>query len=89
VIAPEYAIEDDMIIESINAVVAGVIESFLASATEEEKTDVVKAKPSIRSDLDRALLLDLAHRLDDHDLSDRIRYQLRDHFWDALADAIA
>jgi uncharacterized LabA/DUF88 family protein len=88
-IAPEYALGDGDLSEKIDSVVTGVIESFLASATEEEKTEVTKAKPSIRSDLDRALLLDLAHRLDDHDLSDSIRYQLRDHFWASLTEPSA
>jgi hypothetical protein len=76
-------------LEQIDVVVTGVIESFLASATSEEKAQAMRAKPSIRSDLDRALLLDLAHRLDDHDLSDTIRYELRDHFWAHLTKAIS
>ncbi|MDR2381377.1 MAG: NYN domain-containing protein [Bifidobacteriaceae bacterium] len=86
-IASEYALEDQAITKQIDAVVSAVIGSFLASATEDEKDDVINARPSIRSDLDRALLLDLAHRLDDPDMSDRIRWELRDHFWDALAAA--
>ncbi|MDR1118258.1 MAG: NYN domain-containing protein [Bifidobacteriaceae bacterium] len=89
--APEYAdaLADGRLVEAINEVVRGVIDSFLASATEEERGEVLRAKPSIRSDLDRALLLDLAHRTEDHDLSDQIRYQLREHFWEALADSKA
>ncbi|MDR2348229.1 MAG: NYN domain-containing protein [Bifidobacteriaceae bacterium] len=89
-IAPEY---DQTAAEEwglkIDAVVSGVIASFLATATHEQKEAVAKAKPHIPSDLDRALLLDLAHRLDDQDLSDRIRYELRDRFWDSLAKAIS
>jgi uncharacterized LabA/DUF88 family protein len=89
VIAPAYDSLGVEVIEQIDTVVTGVIESFLASATPEEKAEVLRAKPSIRSDLDRALLLDLAHRLEDHDLSDVIRYELRDHFWAELGKATA
>ncbi|MDR2453926.1 MAG: NYN domain-containing protein [Bifidobacteriaceae bacterium] len=89
VIAPEYDSLDPKRTEQIDLVVTRVIESFLASATPEERAEVLKTKPSIRPDLDRALLLDLAHRLDDHDLSELIRYELRDHFWAELTKAIA
>ncbi|MDR1442048.1 MAG: NYN domain-containing protein [Bifidobacteriaceae bacterium] len=87
--APSYAYPDKKTREGIDSVVAGVVESFMASASADELSDVLKAKPSIPREIDRALLLDLAHLLDDYDLSDRIRFELRDHFWDVFEKSSA
>jgi uncharacterized LabA/DUF88 family protein len=87
-IAPEYRVDDSTLHEAIASVVKGVVDSFLASATESEKTEMAKAKPDIPREVDRALLLDLAHRMDDYDLSDSIRKVLRAQFWEALEQAL-
>ncbi|MDR3359690.1 MAG: NYN domain-containing protein [Bifidobacteriaceae bacterium] len=84
-IAAEYDVSDEKLNQDIDAVVSGVIASFLATASQSQKEEVVKAKPHIPSDLDRALLIDLSHRLDGRDLSDRVRYDLRDHFWESIS----
>ncbi|MDR2252369.1 MAG: NYN domain-containing protein [Bifidobacteriaceae bacterium] len=83
-VAPEYAMGEEKIAAAIMAVVIGVIDAFLASATQDEKDDVIRARPSIRSDIDRTLLFDLSHRIDVSELSDRLRYELRDRFWEVL-----
>jgi hypothetical protein len=88
-IAPRYDALGEDLKGQIHAVAEGVIESFLASSTPTEQAEVLGAKPSIRPDLDRSLLVDLAHRLDNHDLSDPIRFELRDHFWAVLSKAVA
>ncbi|MDR1394019.1 MAG: NYN domain-containing protein [Bifidobacteriaceae bacterium] len=84
----EYALEDADVVEAIRHVISGVIDSFLASAADEERAEVLSAEPYIRPDLDRALLLDLAHRLTSLDLSDHIRYALRSQFWEALKQSV-
>ena len=40
-----------------------------------------KSRPSVPRDLDRALLVDLSDALDVYDLTDPIRYRLRERFW--------
>ncbi|MDR1186369.1 MAG: NYN domain-containing protein [Bifidobacteriaceae bacterium] len=84
--APGYTLTDKESKE-IDAVVTGVVKSFMASASSDELGDVLKAKPSIPREVDRALLLDLAHLVDDYDLSDRVRYELRDRFWEVFERA--
>jgi uncharacterized LabA/DUF88 family protein len=75
--------------KAIDSVVSGVVKSFVASASAQEQGDVIKAKPSIPPEIDRALLVDLAHHLGDYDLSDGVRNQLRDHFWDVFEETSA
>ncbi|MDR0625987.1 MAG: NYN domain-containing protein [Bifidobacteriaceae bacterium] len=82
----DFGFADPAVNDAISQVVTGVVKSFKASAGADELADVVKAKPSIPREVDRALLLDLAHRLEDYDLSDRVRSQLRDHFWDVFEE---
>ncbi|MDR0366687.1 MAG: NYN domain-containing protein [Bifidobacteriaceae bacterium] len=72
---------------AIDNVVSGVVKSLLSSTSEEQRADMIKAKPSVPREVDRALLLDLAERLNDYDLSDRTRFQLRQRFWDEFATA--
>jgi uncharacterized LabA/DUF88 family protein len=83
-IATGHAFDDEELNDAIDSVVTGVVKSFMASAAPEELGDVLKSKPSIPREVDRALLLDLAHRLNDYDLSDAIRNRLRDHFWEVF-----
>ncbi|MGN6250743.1 MAG: NYN domain-containing protein [Marmoricola sp.] len=67
--------------EEIDAVVAKVLAAFRKSATVEESAALAKRKPSVPRDLDRALLIDLSDALGIYDLTDAIRYRLRDRFW--------
>jgi hypothetical protein len=46
--------------------------------------DLARGRPSIPRDIDRALLLDLCEALDINDLSDSVRFRLRDRFWEKL-----
>ncbi len=68
----------------IDAVVAKVIASFRQSATAADHVDLVRGKPSIPREIDRALLQDLCEALDIYDLSDPVRFRLRDRFWEKI-----
>jgi len=67
--------------DQIDAVVAKVLSAFRQSATAEEMADLLRSKPSVPRDLDRTLLVDLSDTLDMYDLTDPIRYRLRERFW--------
>lgn len=79
--ASEFARSSDEQTAIIDGVVGRVLETWLRSATDKEQADLVAGKPSIPRDVDRALLLDLSDALDDHDLGDAIRIELRARFW--------
>ena len=68
--------------EQIDAVVTKVLSAFRQSASPEEVAALMRAKPSIPRDVDRALLVDMSEALDVYDLNERIRYRLRERFWD-------
>lgn len=68
----------------IDAVVTKVIASFRQSATAADHVDLVRGKPSIPREIDRALLQDLCEALDIYDLSDPVRFRLRDRFWEKI-----
>jgi len=67
--------------EQIDAVVAKVLSAFRQSATAEGMAALLRSKPSVPGDLDRALLVDLSDALDMYNLTDPIRYRLRERFW--------
>ena len=67
--------------DQIDAVVAKVLSAFRQSATAEEMAALLRSKPSVPGDLDRALLVDLSDALDMYNLTDPIRYRLRERFW--------
>lgn len=67
--------------EQIDAVVAKVLSAYRQSATPDEMSALLRSKPSVPRDLDRALLVDLSDALDMYDLTDPIRYRLRERFW--------
>ena len=70
----------------VDAVVAKVVDSFRQSATASDHAELVRGKPSIPRDIDRALLLDLCEALDMYDLSDPVRFRLRDRFWEKIEE---
>jgi uncharacterized LabA/DUF88 family protein len=80
-IAPGYEHPDEYD-DQISRVVAKVLESFLQSATVDDVTELDRGRPSIPREIDRALLLDLSDALGVYDLSDTVRFRLRDRFWE-------
>lgn len=53
----------------------------------QEIDEIVKARPSIPREIDRALLVDLCDASGVYDLDDQTRHELRRRFWDAVDDA--
>ena len=68
--------------ENIDAVIGKVLESFRQSATAEDQAELKRGRPSIPRDIDRAMLMDLSDALGVYDLSDPLRFRLRDRFWE-------
>jgi uncharacterized LabA/DUF88 family protein len=68
--------------EQIDAVVTKVLTAFQQSASPEDVAALMRARPSIPRDIDRALLVDMSDALDVDDLNERIRFRLRERFWD-------
>ena len=72
--------------ELIRAVAGRVLAAFDASATADERNALLRAKPSIPADIDRALLTDLSDVLEIYDVPESVRHLGRRFFWE-LADA--
>jgi hypothetical protein len=70
--------------EHITAVATKVFSTIRESATTADLSALSLAKPSIPRDIDRALLTDLSEVLGVYDLSDALRYRLRDAFWEVV-----
>lgn len=84
-VSPRFA--DEAIYEDeIVSVATRVVSSFLASADENARLDVFRNRPSIPQELDRALLLDLASKTDNYNLSDAVVRDLRREFWAQFGD---
>lgn len=73
--------------EEIDAVVRQVLASFRQAASPADVIDLAKNRPSIPRDIDRALLMDLSDLLEVYDLSDAVRFRLRDRFWEIFDES--
>jgi uncharacterized LabA/DUF88 family protein len=80
-IAPEFTRTPEEQMATIDEVVKRVLETWLRSASEAQRAELVDGRPSIPRDVDRALLLDLSDALDEYDLSEPVRIELRSRFW--------
>lgn len=79
---PGYDDEDNEQDQLIDEVVTRVLASFQESATADDKLELLRARPSIPRDIDRALLLDASDVMQKYDLDEGIRYLLRARFWE-------
>ncbi|MFC7500604.1 NYN domain-containing protein [Nocardioides sp. CPCC 206347] len=70
--------------EQIDGVASRVLTAFRRSASTADVLDLRRGKPSIPRDIDRALLLDASDALGMYDVSEHIRYRLRERFWQQL-----
>lgn len=68
--------------EDIDRVARNVLESFRKSKTDSEFEDLVRSRPTIPREVDRALLIDLCDAIGIYDLSDSLRHRLRNRFWE-------
>lgn len=71
---------------TIDEVVARVHESFERTASADDLVALERDRPSIPRDVDRALLVDVSDALGMPDLTDRIRFRIRNRFWAHLDD---
>ena len=72
---------DDHAREAIGDVVDKVVVNWWRGASEASRHELMKGKPLIPADMDRALLNDLSNRLAIYDIPQDWRYALREAFW--------
>ena len=67
--------------EVIGDVVDKVVINWWRGASEASRNELLKGKPLIPSDMDRALLNDLSNKLAIYDIPQDWRFALREAFW--------
>ncbi len=65
----------------VDEVCAGVLDTWMQRAGEEERSGLLGDEPTIPSDIDRALLIDMSTRLNSYALDEPTRHILRSRFW--------
>lgn len=75
--------------EKIDEIVDRVIASVRQSSTAADVEALIRSRPSIPRDIDRALLIDLSAALEIENLTDPIRFRLRNRFWDAVEERLS
>lgn len=65
----------------VDEVCAGVLDSWLKRAGDDERAGLLDNEPTIPGDIDRALLIDLSTRLNSYALDEPTRHILRSRFW--------
>ncbi|GMA40235.1 NYN domain-containing protein [Mobilicoccus caccae] len=73
--------QEGVTLHVIDAVAHKVVAAWCSSATPEALSALKNAAPIIPSELDRALLVDLAAHSEEGDLDDETRHRLRRQFW--------
>ena len=71
--------------EAITDVGDKVVVNWWRGATETNRRELMKGKPLIPADMDRALLNDLSNRLSTYDIPQEWRFALRDAFWEKVS----
>ncbi len=72
---------DDLARDAIGDVVDKVVVNWWRGASEASRNELMRGKPLIPADMDRALLSDLSNRLAVYDIPQDWRFALRDAFW--------
>lgn len=72
---------DDHAADAIGDVVDKVVINWWRGASEASRAELLKGKPLIPSDMDRALLNDLSNKLAIYDIPQDWRFALREAFW--------
>jgi uncharacterized LabA/DUF88 family protein len=65
----------------VDEVCAGVLDSWIKRAGDDERAGLLDNEPTIPGDIDRALLIDLSTRLNSYALDEPTRHILRSRFW--------
>ncbi|MTB72981.1 NYN domain-containing protein [Arsenicicoccus cauae] len=74
--------------EQIDEVCRSVISTWSASADEAQQQALFAGRPTIPSEVDRALLMDLSARLGVYEISESDRLTLRHRFWDVAEELV-
>ncbi|MDO5698707.1 MAG: NYN domain-containing protein [Dermatophilus congolensis] len=85
--APESLVDADA--ASIDAVCRSVLSVWLENATDGERAALEENRPSIPSDVDRALLRDLSMRINVYEIAEQDRHALRARFWHVADEVMA
>lgn len=83
-IDPYRGLSDKDVVGAIEKVVKTALQSWWSSSTPDQRTELVRGKPTIPPDLDRVLLVDLADALDDYNLPNNVRVELRTQLWEQV-----
>ncbi|WP_116116305.1 NYN domain-containing protein [Austwickia chelonae] len=79
---PHYA-------EEIDRVVQRVLQVWQQAASSEDVRRLWAGQPSIPSEIDRALLLDLSDEIQVYDVPEQVRFELRARFWSSAQEILA
>jgi len=74
-------VDDAKLTDQIDEVCRRVLSAWLRSATPEASAALDAGRPQIPRDIDRTLLVDLSDARGEYDLTDALRYRLRERFW--------
>jgi hypothetical protein len=72
----------------VDEVCASVLESWARTASEEARSNLLRGEPTIPSEIDRALLVDMSNRLGIYALDEPTRHILRSRFWVVAVDKL-
>lgn len=72
-------------LEEIGDVVDKVVVNWWRTASDVSREELLRGKPMIPADMDRALLNDLSNRLNVYDIPQEWRFIMRDEFWAKIA----
>lgn len=73
--------EEPVDVEVLQRVAAGVLTSWLKGASEEDRKRLLAERPSVPSEVDRALLTDASAATGVYTLDESVRFELRKQFW--------
>jgi hypothetical protein len=72
----------------VDEVCASVLDSWARGASDTARGELLRGEPTIPSEIDRALLVDLSNRLGIYALDEPTRHILRSRFWVVAADKL-
>ncbi|GAB79451.1 NYN domain-containing protein [Austwickia chelonae] len=75
--------------EPIARVVKGVLQVWQQAASSQDVAQLWAGQPSIPSEIDRALLLDLSDEIQVYDVPEQVRFALRAAFWSTAKEMLA
>lgn len=74
--------------EQIDRVVRRVLQVWEEAASRDDVRRLWSGQPSIPSDIDRALLMDLSDEIQEYDIPEQVRFALRARFWSSAQEIL-